>query len=367
VHRLREQIPLFRKAGVYGWRVETYPHWGAQLPGHYVAARLMWNADTDVDALLDDFFARFYGPAAEPMGQYTRLLDAALRDADHHTGSAWDMPHLYPPALRAQARALLQRGRDLAGDTLEGRRVQMVTETLDLLEAFIDMMAARAAGDFPRAKAALERQDVVARKLLGYTPPMIGERMYEPYMRRFFRPCTEQAYARVANGNTAVAILRDAWEFLLDPARLGEDLGYWRADRRGANWQTLLTSRSSWSNQGLRYYKGLAWYRQVVHVSAEAQGRRVFLWCGGVDETAKVWLNGQLLGISHGSAFLPFELDATPALRADADNVVVFCVANQQVNELGTGGIVAPVMLYAPAAGDQAQLENVRDLKPTFP
>jgi hypothetical protein len=42
-------------------------------------------------------------------------------------------------------------------------------------------------------------------------------------------------------------------------------------------------------------------------------------------------------------------------------------VANEVVNELGTGGIVAPVMLYAPAAGREAKLENLRPLGETFP
>jgi hypothetical protein len=37
------------------------------------------------------------------------------------------------------------------------------------------------------------------------------------------------------------------------------------------------------------------------------------------------------------------------------------------VNELGTGGIVAPVILYAPAAGADARLENLRPLGETFP
>ena len=48
-------------------------------------------------------------------------------------------------------------------------------------------------------------------------------------------------------------------------------------------------------------------------------------------------------------------------------NVITFCVSNQVVNEIGTGGIVAPVMLYAPAKGKDAVLQNTRDLKPTFP
>jgi beta-galactosidase len=95
-------------------------------------------------------------------------------------------------------------------------------------------------------------------------------------------------------------------------------------------------------------------------------GKRVFFWCGGADESAKVWLNGQIIGISHGAAFYPFELDATDAIEPGR-NMIVVCVSNQRVNELGTGGIVAPVLLYAPAADKDAQIENVRDLKSTFP
>ena len=52
------------------------------------------------------------------------------------------------------------------------------------------------------------------------------------------------------------------------------------------------------------------------------QGKRIFLWFGGVDEKAKVWVNGKPIGISHGGAFLPFELDATAAIMPGARNVV---------------------------------------------
>ena len=59
-------------------------------------------------------------------------------------------------------------------------------------------------------------------------------------------------------------------------------------------------------------------------------------------------------------------MDATDAVRP-GKNVVVFAVMNEIVNELGTGGIVAPVILYAPAAGRDAKLENTRPLAETFP
>lgn len=372
VHRLRDEIPVCHELGVKGWRVETFPNYGPQLPSMYVAARLMWDHKTDVDALMKDFAEKFFGPAAEPMGQYIGIMDAALRDSDHCTGSAWDMPHFYPAALRKQARALLDEGKRLAGDKgIYQRRVQLLAETFEMLEAFVSMLEARGRIDFPSAKKELDRLDAVAERLMAYKPvPMLSagrHSTYVNYMKRFFRPCTEQGHKRVTGGNQLVAATADEWDFLMDPPRLGEVIGLWREEVRGGNWQKLKTSSSSWSNQGLRYYKGLAWYRQTVEVPAEYKGRRLFLWCGGVDEKAKVWVNGKPIGVSPGAAFYPFEMDATEAVRAGAKNSITFCVLNDVVNELGTGGIVAPVFLYAPAGGKDAKLENLRPLAETFP
>ncbi len=371
VHRLRDEIPACHALGVKGWRVETFPNYGPQFPSMYIAGKLMWNHQADADVLLADCFEKFFGPAAGPMGRYILLMDGALRDGDYCTGSAWDMPHFYPPPLRAKARALLDEGKTLsAGQGVFEQRVKMITQTFDALEAFCAMMDARVRVDFVDAKAHLDKLDAVANELMACEPvPMLSAgrfSTYVNYMRRFFRPCTEQGYQRVTGGNHLVAAAKDEWQFQIDPAQVGDDIGLWRSEITGGGWQTIKTSSSSWSNQGLRYYKGLAWYRQAVDVPRQFVGKRVFFWCGGADESAKVWLNGQVIGISHGAAFYPFELDATEAIKP-GQNVIAVCVSNQRVNELGTGGIVAPVLLYAPAAGKKAQIENVRDLKPTFP
>lgn len=371
VHRLRDEIPACHELGVKGWRVETFPNYGPQLPSMYVAARLMWDHKADVDAIMKDFAEKFFGPAAAPMGRYVTLMDAALRDSDHCTGCSWDMPHHYPPALRKQARSLLDEGARLSADKgIYEKRVTMITETFDLLEAFIAMLDSRARGDFKTAKEQLDKLDALANRLMAYKPvPMLSAgrfSTYVNYMKRFFRPCTEQGYKRVSDGNKLAAFAHDEWDFMIDPQRVGESIGLWREEVRGGNWQKLKTSSSSWSNQGLRYYKGLAWYRQTIDVPSDFKGQRLFLWCGGVDEKAKVWVNGKPIGISPGAAFYPFELDATEAVRP-GKNVITFCVVNDVVNEVGTGGIVAPVMLYAPKAGKDAKLENLRPLGETFP
>ena len=73
----------------------------------------------------------------------------------------------------------------------------------------------------------------------------------------------------------------------------------------------------------MRYYKGLAWYRQALDVPAEFAGKRVFLWCGGVDEKAKVWVNGKVIGVSHGAAFYP--LNSTPPRPFARAATVLYC------------------------------------------
>src|SRR5690606_3938766 len=110
---------------------------------------------------------------------------------------------------------------------------------------------------------------------------------------------------------------------------------------------------------------GEAWYRQEVTIPEKFAGKRVFLWFGGVDEKAKVWVNGKEIGISHGASFLPFEFDVSKAVKPGQKNVVSVRLLNEVVNELGTGGITAPVMFYVPAA--DAKPDNVRELSPTFP
>lgn len=367
VHRLREQIPTAKKAGIFGWRVETFEHWATELPSMYIAGKLMWNADADVDALLDDFAQKFYGPAATPMRRYVTLMDTALRDGDFHTGCSWDMPNFYTPAIRKQARALLDDATKRAGKgNLYTERVLLMRQTLDYLDGFCGMMDARTRGDLAGEGKAYTLTKTAMTALLAYDPLMIDKRMAESYLDRFYAAGTKSAMARVANGNTPLAVCGDTWDFLVDPDRLYETLGYYKPDLKGGNWQTIKAYSKSWSDQGLRYYKGLAWYRQAVNLPESARGKRVFLWCEGVDEKAKVWVNGKLAGISHGQSFLPFEFDVTDAVQP-GKNVIVFCVANLTLDELGTGGIVAPVMLYAPAAGKDAKVEYLPKATPAFP
>jgi hypothetical protein len=67
VHKIREDLPAFKDAGGTFVMIEAQPNWGMDGLSLYVAAQLVWNLDADVDVLMEEYFEKFYGPAAAPM------------------------------------------------------------------------------------------------------------------------------------------------------------------------------------------------------------------------------------------------------------------------------------------------------------
>ena len=58
----REDVKHYRDAGILGVNTESRNALATTFINLYLRARLLWNPEEDVDALLDDFYARFFGP-----------------------------------------------------------------------------------------------------------------------------------------------------------------------------------------------------------------------------------------------------------------------------------------------------------------
>jgi len=77
---LFEDIPYYRDQGFIGISSESNIDWGNLALNHYVASKLMWDAQRDPQELLDDYFAKYYGEAAQPMRTYfTRIWQVAYK------------------------------------------------------------------------------------------------------------------------------------------------------------------------------------------------------------------------------------------------------------------------------------------------
>ncbi len=60
----------FRDSGVKAISAESTSSWGSNALGYLMAAKLMWNPDIDVQATVQDFYDRAFGPASPAMKRY---------------------------------------------------------------------------------------------------------------------------------------------------------------------------------------------------------------------------------------------------------------------------------------------------------
>src|SRR5690606_20484245 len=72
---LRKQIPRYVAQGATSLDCESGNNWGPHGRGYYLANRLMWDPQSDVQALLEDFYEQAFGPAAGAMRRYYERFD----------------------------------------------------------------------------------------------------------------------------------------------------------------------------------------------------------------------------------------------------------------------------------------------------
>lgn len=102
---IRKRIREYAALGATSLDAESGNNWGVHGRGYYVAARLMWNPDADMEAILSDFYSAAFGPAAATMRRYYERLDPgadpliskhllalALRDLDEASKQAAERP-----------------------------------------------------------------------------------------------------------------------------------------------------------------------------------------------------------------------------------------------------------------------------------
>jgi beta-galactosidase len=121
----------------------------------------------------------------------------------------------------------------------------------------------------------------------------------------------------------------ECWSFALDPEGRGESQGWFESakDRPGAlagvkvphTWQISSDSAG---------YAGAGWYWTEFDAPSHGAGQCVRVEFEAAFHTAKVWLNGQLLGEHPGRGYTAFTFDATPALRFDGRNLLAVKVDN---------------------------------------
>ncbi|HUT32928.1 MAG TPA: DUF4838 domain-containing protein [Planctomycetota bacterium] len=364
-HKWTQDMPWMHDRNILGFFPESIESWSASAPQYYLLAKLAWRVKQDARAVLDEFCDGLFGPAGKAMNRYFWRMADAIRDADFHTGNDTNSPDIYTPAIMEAGQADLSDAARRAGSPREKQRVKLFQMAHDYLQAFLDMQKYQNTFEFAKSKEAYDRLVGIQDGLIEWDPRWLSQRAAKGYLRRFWGPAVVEAHEKTTGGNDLVARLPDEWQFMLDPSDAGEWMELYSPKLTGGQWRTIKTCSESWGDQSLYYYKGTAWYRTAAMVPERFKGRRIMLWFGAVDEAVKVWINGKLITYEAerkegdgtvvketrdtlSGSWRPLEVEVTEAIQFGRDNTIVVKATNKQLNELGTGGIMKIVMLYAP-------------------
>jgi hypothetical protein len=146
VHTIREDIPLLHGIGVKGMYSQYSSDylWGDFLD-QYVAARLLWNHTEDVDAILNEFYPKFYGSAAPAMRKYHELLEAQMAASsacfDGDAPKNWS--YVFPEDVLEKMQDYISEAENLAagGNDLALRRLEKMALLTDYTEKFCRMLS----------------------------------------------------------------------------------------------------------------------------------------------------------------------------------------------------------------------------------
>ena len=95
----RRDIQHYRRAGILGIDTESRGAMATIWTNLFFRGQLQWNPDADVDALLAEFYEKFYGPAAGPMAEYWNAIYRAWQDTIVTEHEYFVAPAIYTPAL----------------------------------------------------------------------------------------------------------------------------------------------------------------------------------------------------------------------------------------------------------------------------
>jgi hypothetical protein len=348
---IRTEFPYLAGKGLTFMTIEVLSNWYIYGPQVYLSLRMAYDPRLDAAAVMDDYYLKFYGPAAAPfMKRYWLTIDEATAKLANHSGGFFGLNAAYSPdVVRTCAGLLAQAAAAAKPDATDSERVAMHAAGFQNVLDYQAIESAMAQGDYPGAKrvfgAMLQRIDGLAAK--GLANPEYGT----AYLKRFLAKAIEGGLAATAAPSKVIAVLPDRWRIGFDRSPAGDSLAYASPDLDDSQWTSAATFSNTLGGQGIDGNTVL-WYRTRFTVPGE-HGRLALVF-PEVDGLATVFVNGKLvepapLVAGKGAAVprrSPFEADLT-AVAKPGQNLVAVRVDNRKINELFLGGILRPVMLVA--------------------
>ena len=356
------------------WQPETVPNFETSMHALYLGCRLAWDPAQQPRQIIDELNARFYGHASKEMAAYWDAIDRAWVDTPEYSGSGFSYLRRWTPERLGEARRLIDAAHTACRTPMERRRVRLADESLKQFELFMKLRRDQAEGRFATLATDAARWRSRALELgeeykenscfarVHWTPLTV----HGLWFSQFFQPTYDDA-TRIARD---YEILTDPplrrFRYQLDPEQAGEARGWAKSDFGDKGWKTTDVCAETWSTLGYHNAFKSMWYRAEVPIPAVAPGKKVYLWLGSTDGRSRVFVNGKPIpyvdakgaAAEEASGYCqPISFDITAAIRPEAANSIAIRCTRTFLNELGTGGLLGPVVVYAekgaaaPAAG----------------
>ena len=102
-----KDVQHYRQAGILGVDTESRGASATTFLNLYLRGQLLWNPDASLDSLLEEFYPKFYGPAAEPMKEFWTAIYQAWQNTLATEHEYFIAPAIYSPELIASLKTKL--------------------------------------------------------------------------------------------------------------------------------------------------------------------------------------------------------------------------------------------------------------------
>lgn len=311
--------------------------------------RLLWDVDTDENQYITDFCRIAYGPAAKDMEKFWRNQQEVMQNSKVKHRGYLDIVRFTPEIIAASQKMLDEAmTRSLSKDQIA--RVQSARMALLMAEYYVSRDVATSGKDksvWIKVRDSREQVYKIA-KDYGFSITLYawnalggGEQMFAPVPAEIndnvYRLPTE------ALGGKLLLALPDQWMFRTDPRNQGVK-EKWFADGANLKGYKLISTSAAWENQWVGPYDGYAWYMTDVTIP-KAEGKRVWILFGAVDETWKVWLAGNYIGASKGEPVEIWDKPCAIEITHQYPPGVKIRLAVQVHDSAYLGGIWKPVTI----------------------
>ena len=333
---------------------------GTQSLNLYAMGRIAVDPGLTAEQIRQEYLEGF-GSAAPTVAEYTDFYHRYLKENSDRINKVYadgvgnwyfhgfnygQYAHeIFPPAVLEQGIAILDRGLaalGAGGDTAALAKVRFLRQGLEHALATVRCAALVTAPKTPTAE-----RDAAVAALRGYRQSLPAHLVREGSLLRAERRWEANLTPKTARPEKALAVLElpEIWKLKLDPQDEGEAAGFMRKGFDASGWQPVSTWRTL-ETQGHRDYQN-AWYRASFRLE-QKKGESVLLVLGAIDDSCKVWVNGEPAGslVYDGlrnprSWENPFEIDITKWVKFEAENEVVVKV----INRSGAGGLWKPSLV----------------------